>query len=61
MPDELAYNITKIMFEKREDLAKVHKEAHNIKVENQKAANAAAVPWHPGALKYFAEKGIKVD
>ena len=48
------------MLEKREDLAKVHKEALNIKIENQKAANAG-LPWHKGALKYFAEKGIKVD
>ena len=59
-PEELAYNLTKIMLEKREDLGKVHKEALNIKVENQKAANAG-LPWHKGALKYFAEKGIKVD
>ena len=56
-PEELAYNLTKIMLEKREDLAKVHKEALNIKIENQKAANAG-LPWHKGALKYFAEKGI---
>jgi TRAP-type uncharacterized transport system substrate-binding protein len=28
--------------------------------ENQKAANSP-VPFHPGALKYFAEKGIAVD
>ena len=59
-PEDLAYKLTKLMIEKREDLGKVHKEALNIKVENQKAANAG-VPWHKGALKYFAEKGIKVD
>ena len=59
-PDDLAYNLTKIMLEKREDLGKVHKEALNIKVENQKTKNAG-IPWHPAALKYFAEKGIKVD
>jgi uncharacterized protein len=59
-PDDLAYNLTKIMLEKREDLGKVHKEALNIKVENQKSQNAG-IPWHPAALKYFAEKGIKVD
>jgi TRAP transporter TAXI family solute receptor len=59
-PEDLAYNLTKIMLEKREDLAKVHKEALNIKVENQKSQNAG-IPWHPAALKYFAEKGIKVD
>jgi TRAP transporter TAXI family solute receptor len=59
-PEDLAYNLTKIMLEKREDLGKVHKEALNIKVENQRSQNAG-IPWHPAALKYFAEKGIKVD
>jgi len=59
-PEDLAYKLTKIMLEKREDLGKVHKEGLNIKVENQKSQNAG-IPWHPAALKYFAEKGIKVD
>ncbi|RTL66076.1 MAG: TAXI family TRAP transporter solute-binding subunit [Hyphomicrobiales bacterium] len=59
-PEDMAYKLTKLMLEKREDLGKVHKEALNIKVENQKSANAG-IPWHPGALKYFAEAGIKVD
>jgi TRAP transporter TAXI family solute receptor len=59
-PVDLAYTLTKTMIEKREDLAKVHKEGGNIIAANQKSANAG-IPWHPGALKYFAEKGIKVD
>jgi uncharacterized protein len=59
-PEDLAYKLTKTMLEQREDLAKVHKEALNIKVENQKSQNAG-IPWHPAALKYFAEKGIKVE
>lgn len=58
--EDLAYKMTKTMLEKVDDLGKVHKEALNIKVENQKTANAG-VPWHPGALKYFKEKGIKVE
>ena len=58
--EDLAYKMTKTMLEKVDDLGKVHKEALNIKVENQKTKNAG-VPWHPGALKYFAEKGIKVE
>jgi uncharacterized protein len=58
--EDLAYKMTKTMMEKVDDLGKVHKEALNIKVENQKTANAG-IPWHPGALKYFKEKGIKVD
>ncbi|HJU31909.1 MAG TPA: TAXI family TRAP transporter solute-binding subunit [Hyphomicrobiaceae bacterium] len=59
-PEDLAYKLTQIMLEKREDLGKVHKEALNIKVENQKSQNAG-IPWHPAALKYFADKGIKVE
>jgi TRAP transporter TAXI family solute receptor len=58
--DELAYNLTKTMLEKVDDLALVHKEALNIKVENQ-TSGRAGIPWHPGALKYFKEKGIKVE
>lgn len=60
MTEDLAYTLTKTMMEKRDDLGKVHKEALNIKPEIQKSANAG-IPWHPGALKYFKEKGIKVD
>jgi TRAP transporter TAXI family solute receptor len=60
MSDELAYQLTKVMLEKRGDLALVHKEALNIKPEWQ-TSNRAGIPWHPGALKYFAEKGIKVE
>jgi TRAP-type uncharacterized transport system substrate-binding protein len=48
------------MLEKRSDLALVHAEANNIKLEWQ-TSNRAGIPWHPGALKYFKEKGIKVN
>jgi hypothetical protein len=60
MSEELAYNLTKTMMENRADLAQVHKEALNIKDENQSKAKAG-IPWHPGALKYFKEKGLKVE
>ena len=60
MPEDLAYQLTKIMLEKREDLALVHKEALNIKPEWQ-TSNRAGIPWHPGALKYFKEKGLKIN
>ena len=57
MGDKTAYDIVKTIFDKREDLIAVHKEASSFKLENQKAA-ASPVPYHPGAVKYFAEKGI---
>ena len=60
MDDKTAYNIVKTLFEKRDDLIAVHKEAINFKLENQKT-NATPIPFHPGALKYFAEKGVKLN
>jgi uncharacterized protein len=60
MDDKTAYNIAKTIFERRDELIAVHKEAENFKLENQKTA-ATPVPFHPGAAKYYAEKGIKLD
>jgi uncharacterized protein len=59
MDDKTAYTITKTMWEHRVDLVRVHAEAVNIKPENQKA-EASSIPWHPGAIKFFAEQGIKI-
>ena len=60
MDDKTAYNIVKAIFDKRQDLINVHKEAANFKLENQKAS-ASPIPFHPGAIKYFAEHGIKLN
>jgi uncharacterized protein len=59
MDDKTAYNIVKTIFDKRQDLINVHKEAANFKLENQKAA-ASPIPFHPGAVKYFSEKGVNL-
>jgi TRAP transporter TAXI family solute receptor len=59
MDEQTAYNIVKTVFEKRDELIRVHKEAENFKLENQKK-EASPLPWHPGAVKYFAEKGVKL-
>jgi TRAP transporter TAXI family solute receptor len=60
MDDKTAYNIVKTIFDKRADVIAVHKEAENIKLENQKTA-ASPIPFHPGAVKYFTEKGVKLN
>ena len=59
LPDQVAYNIVKTMFEKKEEMVRVHKEAENFDLKQQTNA-AAVVPFHPGAAKYFAEKGLKL-
>ena len=60
MDEKTAYNIVKAIFDRKDDIVAVHKEAANFKLENQKGS-ASPIPFHPGALKYFAEKGIKVN
>jgi TRAP-type uncharacterized transport system substrate-binding protein len=60
LSDQVAYNIVKTVFEKRQELIAVHKEAENFKLELQKQA-ASPIPFHPGAVKYFNEKGIKLQ
>ena len=60
MDDKTAYAIVKTIFDKRDELITVHKEATNFKLENQKSA-ASPIPFHPGAAKYFAEKGVKLN
>lgn len=58
MPDDLAYNLVKMIIEKKPELVAAHKEADSISLDIQKKANSASVPWHPGALKYLKEKGV---
>jgi TRAP transporter TAXI family solute receptor len=59
MSDQTAYNIVKTFIEKHKELVAVHREAASITLENQKTANTP-IPWHPGALKYYKEKGVKM-
>ena len=59
MDDKTAYTITRTLWENRVDLVRVHAEAVNLKPENQKA-EASSIPWHPGAIKFFAEQGIRI-
>ena len=59
MSDQLAYDIVKTIFEHKDDLVRVHAEARNFDYRYQ-TPGAAVIPFHPGAKKYFAEKGIKL-
>jgi TRAP transporter TAXI family solute receptor len=59
MSDQMAYNIVKTVFEKKPELVAVHGEAKNIDLKSQ--ASGSPLPFHPGAKKYLAEQGIKVN
>jgi hypothetical protein len=56
MPDQLAYDITRLLFEKQAQLAVVHPEA--AKLSLARAAAAAPAPFHPGAQRYYREHGV---
>jgi len=50
--------MTKAMYENLGDLAAAHAAGKAIKLEN--ALQGMPIPLHPGAAKYFKEKGLKV-
>jgi TRAP transporter TAXI family solute receptor len=59
MADQVAYDVVKTFIEKRDELVAVHGEAASIGLDNQ-LVTSSPIPWHPGALKYFKEKGVKM-
>jgi TRAP transporter TAXI family solute receptor len=58
MPDDLAYAITKAMFENIADLQAVHPAANETTVEF--TMSATPVPLHPGAIRYYEEAGAEI-
>jgi TRAP transporter TAXI family solute receptor len=54
--DELAYQMTKALFENLDRLVAAHAAAKGIKLED--ALKGMPVPLHPGAERYYREKGI---
>lgn len=53
MPEQLAYDITRLLFEKQAELAAIHPEARNLSRET--AANGSPADLHPGAARYYRE------
>jgi TRAP-type uncharacterized transport system substrate-binding protein len=54
MDEKVAYGAVKTLFDHREDLIAVHKEAEKITLAT--AANESGIPFHPGAIKFYREK-----
>lgn len=54
--DETAYQMTKLLFGNLPELVAAHKAASAIKLEN--AVKGMPIPLHPGAIRYYNEKGL---
>ncbi len=56
--EEDVYNLTAAIFDNAEAITKEHAKGAELSLEN--ATSGMTVPFHAGAAKYFAEKGIEV-
>jgi uncharacterized protein len=53
MSEDLAYQLTKLLFEKQPELVKVHPEAKNL--DRKTAQQVTPLELHPGAQRYYQE------
>jgi len=58
MDEKMIYDITKLLIEKNDELAKVHPVGKEFNLKN--VSKGVASPFHTGAKKYYAEKGLTV-
>lgn len=54
---DLAYNLTKQLFEQRQVIIDTHSRGNDINLET--ALKGMPIELHPGAQKYYDEKGVK--
>jgi TRAP transporter TAXI family solute receptor len=55
MPETLAYDITRALFEHKAELEAIHPEASNLTMRT--ASTGSPVPYHEGAQRYYRENG----
>ncbi len=59
MDEEMAYQITRILFEHTDELIAVHPAANDTTVEF--SIDSTPIPFHDGALRYYEEIGAEVQ
>ncbi|WP_172118658.1 TAXI family TRAP transporter solute-binding subunit [Halomonas hibernica] len=58
MDEELAYQLTQLLFEHTDELIAVHPAANDTTIEF--TMNSTPVPLHPGAIRYFEEMDVEI-
>jgi len=56
LSEEFVYQLTKAMYEHKAELVLAHKSAEELDLQNP--VLGSPVPAHPGAIKYYKEKGV---
>ncbi len=58
LPESLAYEVTKLVLENNDRMRQIHAAAKGTLIENWE--NNSFLPFHPGAVRYYEEKGITI-
>ena len=58
VPEDIVYNMVKVIAENGDYLKNIHPDAAKFNLEN--AGLAMVIPPHPGAAKYYQEKGVQL-
>jgi TRAP transporter TAXI family solute receptor len=56
LKEDVVYNLTKALFENQAELATAHAKGKELKIDQ--AVKGVSIPFHPGAVKYYKEKGL---
>jgi hypothetical protein len=56
MDEQLAYDLTRTLFDKKAELQGIHPEARHLAPDRAIAGSPAA--FHPGAIRYYQERGV---
>jgi hypothetical protein len=59
MKESTVYDILKAFFDHKQELEAVHSATVDFKVEAQ-TTEGSPIPYHPGAIRYFTQKGVKM-
>jgi TRAP transporter TAXI family solute receptor len=54
--EDVAYSIVKALFENQSELAASHAKGKELNLKT--ASSGVSIPFHPGAVKYYKEKGL---
>ena len=59
LDDECVYQLTKAIFDHKDEITKENAKGEELSVEN--ATSGITVPFHEGAARYYREHGVEVD